>query len=234
MTTPPGWYDDGHGAQRWWDGSGWTGHVQPVTVASPPAGESASDQARGVPPVPSAPVGVTTAPYASPFPATGVGPEAMPAAAGSKRWILWVVIGVVVLGIVAAAIAIVPRLVSFAGGSRDAVVAAVGLYDDAWQQIDWEAYREATTASFRTGFGFDEQDRFEAQARSFADATEEYVVTVTSVEQAEGAYLVETSESYNRLVDDAGAPLDEPEPIVDVYRYTVVSDSGSWRIDEIE
>ncbi len=28
MTTgpEPGWYDDGHGKQRWWDGSGWTEH----------------------------------------------------------------------------------------------------------------------------------------------------------------------------------------------------------------
>jgi hypothetical protein len=22
----PGWYDDGHGKQRWWDGAGWTEH----------------------------------------------------------------------------------------------------------------------------------------------------------------------------------------------------------------
>lgn len=26
--TPPGWYDDGTGCQRWWDGRQWTGHVQ--------------------------------------------------------------------------------------------------------------------------------------------------------------------------------------------------------------
>lgn len=25
--TPPGWYDDGHGTQRWWDGSAWTEHT---------------------------------------------------------------------------------------------------------------------------------------------------------------------------------------------------------------
>lgn len=33
MTTPPGWYDDGSGTQRWWDGSRWTQH----THAGPPA-----------------------------------------------------------------------------------------------------------------------------------------------------------------------------------------------------
>ena len=26
-TVPPGWYDDGHGGMRWWDGTQWTEHV---------------------------------------------------------------------------------------------------------------------------------------------------------------------------------------------------------------
>lgn len=25
--TAPGWYPDGHGQQRWWDGRGWTHYV---------------------------------------------------------------------------------------------------------------------------------------------------------------------------------------------------------------
>lgn len=30
-TSPaPGWYDDGSGRQRWWDGSQWTNHFAPV------------------------------------------------------------------------------------------------------------------------------------------------------------------------------------------------------------
>lgn len=28
--TPPGWYDDGHGSLRWWDGSQWTTHTAPL------------------------------------------------------------------------------------------------------------------------------------------------------------------------------------------------------------
>lgn len=34
MTTPAGWYDDGSGRQRWWDGQQWTEHFAPDTAGS--------------------------------------------------------------------------------------------------------------------------------------------------------------------------------------------------------
>ena len=54
MTTPAGWYDDGSGRQRWWDGQQWTEHVvtAPQSDANPtmdsadePTTEPASEQA---------------------------------------------------------------------------------------------------------------------------------------------------------------------------------------------
>lgn len=33
MTTPAGWYDDGSGRQRWWDGQQWTEHLAPDVAA---------------------------------------------------------------------------------------------------------------------------------------------------------------------------------------------------------
>ena len=33
MSVPAGWYDDGSGRQRWWDGSAWGVYAQDV---SPP------------------------------------------------------------------------------------------------------------------------------------------------------------------------------------------------------
>lgn len=37
--TPPGWYPDGSGQRRWWDGNQWTEHVEPAQAAEqvPPA-----------------------------------------------------------------------------------------------------------------------------------------------------------------------------------------------------
>ncbi|HPU12297.1 MAG TPA: DUF2510 domain-containing protein [Aeromicrobium sp.] len=33
--TPAGWYDDGHGSLRWWDGSQWTEHTAPLAPTEP-------------------------------------------------------------------------------------------------------------------------------------------------------------------------------------------------------
>lgn len=54
-TTPPGWYPDGQGGQRWWDGSQWTEHTQPPEGGAPaapasPAAPQPSDQATVVAP----------------------------------------------------------------------------------------------------------------------------------------------------------------------------------------
>jgi Protein of unknown function (DUF2510) len=37
-SVPPGWYDDGTGQRRWWDGTQWTDHFElPTAVAVPEA-----------------------------------------------------------------------------------------------------------------------------------------------------------------------------------------------------
>ncbi|MFC7789323.1 DUF2510 domain-containing protein [Microbacterium sp. MAHUQ-60] len=49
MTVPAGWYDDGSGRQRWWDGAQWTEHFAPVeaTPQPAPAGSEAPEGAAG-------------------------------------------------------------------------------------------------------------------------------------------------------------------------------------------
>ncbi|WP_262002619.1 DUF2510 domain-containing protein [Microbacterium sp. Mcb102] len=71
MTTPAGWYDDGSGSLRWWDGTQWTAHVRtsddaPVAPERPP-----------VEPVASAVPSPATAPFTPPYtlPSSGVSTE---------------------------------------------------------------------------------------------------------------------------------------------------------------
>ncbi len=79
MPTPAGWYDDGTGAMRWWDGERWTEHTSPAAAA----------QAVSVPTAPAAPVAVPTgaAPGYSGFAPTypTIAP-AYPGAAVAPRW----------------------------------------------------------------------------------------------------------------------------------------------------
>ena len=37
QSTPPGWYPDGQGGQRWWDGNQWTEHTLPQESSDRPA-----------------------------------------------------------------------------------------------------------------------------------------------------------------------------------------------------
>ncbi|MDY0910893.1 DUF2510 domain-containing protein [Microbacterium sp. CFBP9034] len=51
--TPAGWYDDGTGRHRWWDGFRWTDQFTPALVlAQPPAPATARDQLELVSPLP--------------------------------------------------------------------------------------------------------------------------------------------------------------------------------------
>ena len=273
-TTPPGWYDDGHGALRWWDGTQWTEHVaQPDAESSPapteaeivaqlgfeqeqqPVGatESGATHAGAVPGSAGQPETPAQPAYpaAQQYPpgAPGYPPAAYPGApAGggftaateprkSKLWIVWVVLGVVLLGIVIAAAVVIPLLFlsatsSQAGGAQSdderAAVAVVELYDDAWQDADCDALTEATTEDFRVENGFSDCATFEEQAVAFSEGLDDYDVEVTDVETLGDEILVTTNESYTEPGDDG-----ESTPGSAVYEYTLVESGGAWMIDSV-
>ncbi|KAF2412037.1 hypothetical protein B1729_17160 [Microbacterium sp. B35-04] len=221
-TTPPGWYDDGHDATRWWDGTRWTEHV-----AEPGATDGqATATARSAP--------------------TAIAPAPPPAPAKSRLWIVWVVLGVVVLAIVILAATLVPRLIAGldaagplgSGTATDpdqrAAVATVELYDEAWQDADCESYAASTTESFRTQSGLADCSAFETEAETFTDSVEDYEIDVTDVRRDGDAIVVTTTETYTALVDEDGAPLDEPSEDSIDWVYTVVADGDDWLIDGME
>jgi len=280
-TTPPGWYDDGHGALRWWDGVQWTEHVatpDPETedgsdapseadiVAASEAGvvhepvpveiDAVTALGLGVPPPAGTPdysavagAGADRAQEAHPggYPGaeapSGAFTSATEPRTASKLWIVWVVLGVVMLGVVIAAAVVIPLLflqlatsgsqagVEPSGADEQAAVAAVELYDDAWQTADCDAYVASTTEEFRISSQLPDCESFVATATEFSVSVDDYVVTVTDIVTQDDTILVSTTETFDALFDEDNMPLDEPVADAVEYQYTVVSAGGDWVID---
>jgi hypothetical protein len=247
-TTPPGWYDDGHGAFRWWDGAQWTEHV---ATPDPDVGEGieggavagaseAGEPAYGAPP--------TAYPGGYPPAYPGANGGAFVAATEprkSKLWIVWVVVGVVLLGIVIALAVLVPMAIlgsSGGGASPEATayteaqqqaVEAVELFDQAYQTQDCDAYFASTTESYQSGIDITDCESFIAESEEFMSTVQDYEVTVTSVTQEDSSISVFTSETYTNLFDDEGNEATEPQPYEDIYEYIVVPVDDGWAIDNV-
>ncbi|MGR0319435.1 NINE protein [Agromyces sp. ZXT2-3] len=80
--TPAGWYPDGNGGQRYWDGSAWTEHTAPAADAAPDAGAAASV----------APAAAATATLADP--AVAPAPTDAPPKSFIVTWLLALLVGV--------------------------------------------------------------------------------------------------------------------------------------------
>ena len=120
-TTPPGWYDDGHGALRWWDGAQWTEHVATPDPESSKASRASLRQRRPNGTVRLRDGAEPRIPAAIRRLIPGANGGAFVAATEprkSKLWIVWVVIGVVLIGIVVALAVLVPMLFLGAAGRR--------------------------------------------------------------------------------------------------------------------
>lgn len=241
MSTPPGWYDDGHGALRWWDGEQWTEHVHEfeaslVTADAAQAGRAADST---VPPV-------AVAGYPAGYP--GFAPGTAPGGGvftgstepkASRLWILWVALTVVVIALVVGASLIIPVLVANLSGLKvgttpdeKAAVATVHLYDQAWANADCDGFTRATTEQFRATAELPDCASFEAASRDFTDTTDDYRLVVTSIGSADGKITVKTTESYTSDIDSSGNPLDTPLAAADQYTYILVPADGGWVIDE--
>lgn len=266
-STPPGWYDDGHGAQRWWDGVRWTEHVQPpaapVVVAAPQTVPEAVEVPAGVGSEEPAAVGYQApggagvdvpAGIGSPAPAGGVSevfpgypatypPAPPPPPKKSKLWVVWVVIGIFVLGLVITAIVVVPMVLGglLSGGGaqpsdsdEQAALAAIDLWDDAWNEVDCDKFVEATTESLRVSYNAADCAAFEERAQLFAETTDDYEIEVNGIERDADSIVVSTTETYETSVDQNGETLDAPESVVEQWEYVVIPVDGGWAIDSTD
>ncbi|GAA1962751.1 DUF2510 domain-containing protein [Microbacterium deminutum] len=276
-TTPPGWYDDGHGAMRWWDGANWTEHVATPDVEEPerqpteatvPLYPGMAADAETMPLYPASgeayPGGFAATPgvtypggYAGEYPTDGGAFIAATEPHKSRLWIVWVILGVVVLGIVIGFAVLIPLyfLALPSGGAsssqspggtstaqpsdalpsnadEQAAVDTVELYDRAYQTVDCDAFLKATTEDFRTGIEVPDCDAFTTVAQDFTDATDDYLLTVTSIEQVGDSISVFTTESFTSIYDQDGNKTDQPQPYQADYEYVVVPVADGWAIDD--
>ncbi|MBP1325319.1 hypothetical protein JOF28_000551 [Leucobacter exalbidus] len=112
MSTPAGWYDDGSGRQRWWDGNQWADRFL--------------DQ--------DAPQSALAAATATVPPQSAESPSASGAKkAWYKRWWVWLIVGVLVLGGIGNALAdepesvTVPDLIDMSGNEARKVLSDLDL-----------------------------------------------------------------------------------------------------------
>jgi hypothetical protein len=252
---PPGWYDDGHSALRWWDGAQWTEHV-----AEPDQGGTSTADATGegetavLPPeLTGAPIGYPGASYPGGLYPGGSypGSEGGAFAAAtephkSRLWIVWVVLGVILLGIVIGLAVLLPMLFLAAGraptpqssageytqAEQQQAVDAVELYDQAYQTADCDAFFTATTEEYRDLVGITDCDTFTAQAEDFNAALTDYTVTVTSIEQDGASLSVITSETYTSTLDEDGNETGSAQSYEDIYEYIVVPTDEGWAVDD--
>ena len=305
-TKPPGWYDDGRGALRWWDGTQWTEHVQtpdpesdvtdgsvesdseraaseatqPSAYDDPadsidslfaPAGASESSRAADDSGASASAAATTSGPewatdvgVASPAASFGVtapegghppsappgypgGFQGGPAPSGafiaatepkkSRLWVIWVLAGIVLLGLVILAAILIPVLIGLFGASNeeeDAAVAAVELYDEAWRENDCDKFFEATTEGNRAALQPPILDcaTFAAASQGFIDSVQNYEVTVNVVQQEGDQVTVETTETYDSFFDAEGNPTDVATTVEDHYIYIVIPSGDGWAINQ--
>lgn len=106
-STPPGWYPDGQGGQRWWDGTAWGPEGQPPAMTPRP---ETSYEA----PTPTAPMPTSPPPqYAPPgFPPPGQDPS-QAGAAGRNPKVLFGIVG----GLVGVLVLVIVLVLVLSGGN---------------------------------------------------------------------------------------------------------------------
>ncbi len=201
MTTPAGWYDDGSGRQRYWDGAQWTEHFAPVIP--PPAAPAA-------PPSPTAPQ-----PGAEVFAAA---PSHDPAALAPRKksrvgLYIGLGIGALLILIIGAVVAVVLGMKNLLGGPTD----AFNELADAWQAKDCAAeYAVSIDSSTTTTV----DDFCSVADYSWVDTYQDWDISVTGVERENDNATVTTREKFT--------DPDSGERQTETWNYAFEKVDGKW------
>ncbi len=209
MTAPAGWYDQGNGTQRYWDGEAWTEHTAPAAaarapVAAPPvAAPAAAPQYAAVP---------SSAPLAQP-PGYAALPSNTPPAAPRKRvwpWVLGIVGGVLLL-VIGLAIWGVVAFVGVVSGPVD----VVNDFEDAVTTGDCAATQATVTSEFLEGSGWDDCEFFAEDAQRLASS--KFNANKSSITNGKATVTADM-----RLTGDTASYTGT---------YTLFKEDGDWKVD---
>jgi hypothetical protein len=222
MTTPAGWYDDGSGELRYWDGTQWTDHraARPTAPAGADDPFAASPETAAVATPPSAMAQPGAAPmqagtaYAQP----GAAPAGDTGGGRNRTW-MWVGIiggGVVVLGVIAV-VAVVMLVSNATSGPREAIDAIAQTWRDADCVAEYELYTDAVMD------GDTVEDFCEYAEYEWVEAGD-FEYTIVSLDVTNDVATVVTEESYTL----------DGELFEERWEYRVVKQGGEWLIDDAQ
>ncbi|WP_243074467.1 DUF2510 domain-containing protein [Microbacterium sp. SS28] len=260
-TSPPGWYDDGHGAQRWWDGARWTDHVRtPETPASPFASPATPVSDSRPSPAPTAyMIPGTGYPGADPASPTVGPPVPEPERRASRAGIVWAIAGGAALLVVAAVVIFVtltlatgpaPTVAVEESPAPDAaeedeegrpapdsddVYGAIDVihdYSDAVLSGSCEDYFWDTTEDFRANIGATDCDEFAALSAEVADGTQDRSLFIGEIHTVDEGLSVAVRKTYTSSVDPEGNPTETPARYEDRHEYLVIPWESRWVIDD--
>jgi hypothetical protein len=172
-----------------------------------------------------------------------------------RMWIVWMILGGIVLGVAIAIAALIPMRALFAAekaigagqapreaaaaeavsalADEQAAVDAVELYFQAWRTGDCDAYLATTAEAYRMGSDLLSCDSFLPAARVRAGLDDNHVVIIEGADaDGRGTVTVLVTELHTSMYDEEGNPTDARGPYEDRYQFTVAALESGARITD--